>query len=194
MTTKTIEKPTLGTLFQSFQTGLRAPKSEEPRQYLEELGLNYNDLEIGFNSGQFHHRKDEEFKKPYVALGVLKESNANVRDEGTTPYTMFGAYGIVFPLKDENGEIVNYYATRIKLASKPSAYLNNKGLYPCYPHELTKKLYIAQSVEDAAFILQYKICDSREAVIALHDGEMLPQHFEAIKGLRELEEIKILKK
>ena len=44
---------TLETLFNSFEIGLRMPKATKPKAYLKTLGLDYSDLRIGFNSGQF---------------------------------------------------------------------------------------------------------------------------------------------
>jgi hypothetical protein len=42
--------------------------------------------------------------------------------------------------------------------------------------------------------MQSKTLENREAVIALHNGELLQQHLEAIKSLHELEEIIIIKR
>ena len=53
---------TLESLFQSFETGIRMAKAEKPREYLKSIGLDYNELRIGFNSGQFHHNREQEFK------------------------------------------------------------------------------------------------------------------------------------
>jgi hypothetical protein len=73
-------------------------------------------------------------------------------------------------------------------------YLNEQGIYPNYPHPLTRKLFVVPTVLDAASLLQSKALENREAVIALHNGKLLPQHLEAIKALTELEELIILKR
>jgi argonaute-like protein implicated in RNA metabolism and viral defense len=73
-------------------------------------------------------------------------------------------------------------------------YLNQEGIYPAFPHPLTRKLFVVPTVVDAASLLQSKALENREAVIALHNGELLPQHLEAIKSLTELEELIILKR
>lgn len=39
---------TLETLFLSFETGIRMAKAEKPREYLKSIGLDYNELRIGF--------------------------------------------------------------------------------------------------------------------------------------------------
>ena len=59
---------TLETLFKSFEIGLRMPKATKPKEYLKSLGLDYTDLRIGFNSGQFHHNVSQELKDNYEAL------------------------------------------------------------------------------------------------------------------------------
>ena len=183
----------LNKLYQSFETGIRSPKSEKPRQYLKTLGLDYNSLRIGFNSGQFHHSEPQEAKDHYESLGILKKSNANVRKTDMTAYKVFGSYGIVFPLLDKAETIVNLFAIRFNLASPVEEYLNTGGLYPCYPHSGIKRLFLTPTLLDAASLLQSKALDQREAVLALHNGELLPQHHEAIASLRELEEIIIIK-
>ncbi len=179
----------LDQLFQSFETGIRSAKADKPKQYLKNIGLDYTTLRIGFNSGQFHHRETPEVKEHYEKLGLLTKSEAAVRDDSMTAYTVFGRYGLVFPLMDSSGQIVNYYALRFDMATKQEDYLNNQGLYPSYPHVTTKRLFITPTLMDAASLLQSKALDQREAVLALHNGELLPQHLEAIKALNDLEEI-----
>lgn len=183
----------LNRLFQSFETGIRSPKSENPRHYLKTLGLDYNSLRIGFNSGQFHHSEPQAVKDQYEALGVLTKSTAPVRKKDMTAYKVFGSYGVVFPLLDKNRSIVNLFAIRFKLASPVEEYLNTGGLYPSYPHSGTKRLFLTPTLLDAASLLQSKALDHREAVLALHNGELLPQHHEAIASLTELQEIIIIR-
>lgn len=187
-------KNTLETLFQSFETGIRSSKAIKPKEYLKNIGLDYAELRIGFNSGQFHHRETKESKDEFEALGVLKKSDAGVRQEDLTAYTAFGRYGLIFPLMDKENRIVNYFALRIKLETVKEEYLNSEGIYPVYPNPLTRRLYIAPTVIDCASLMQSKTLENREAVIALHNGELLQQHLEAIKSLPELEEIIIIKR
>lgn len=183
----------LNQLFQSFETGIRNGKAEKPKQYLKSIGLNYNNLRIGFNSGQFHHRENQDVKDHYERLGLLVKSDVGVREKDMVAYTAFGRYGLIFPLMDSAGQIVNYYAIRFDMANPQKDYLNDKGIYPNYPHTSTKRLFITPTLSDAASLLQSKALDQREAVVALHNGELLPQHLEAIESLKELEEIIIIK-
>jgi hypothetical protein len=179
----------LKNLFTSFTTGIRAKKSTQPREWLQQRELSYNDLQIGFNSGQFHHRKDENFRQGYVDIGVLTESDAPVKEEGMKAYTCFGHYGIVFPLLNEHGEIVNLFAIRIKIKNETPAYLNQDGLYPCYPNQFTKRLFITETVMDAASLLQSKVLQRGDEVLALFEGEIKQQHIDAIKKINQLQEI-----
>ena len=184
----------LNQLFQSFETGIRSAKSTKPREYLKSIGLDYNELRIGFNSGQFHHSASEEEKSHYEELGMLKKSTAAVRSENMIAYTVFGKKGIVFPLVNKAKDVVIYFVVRYELDTPVEEYLNTEGIYPHYPVTNTKRLFIAPTLMDAASILQSKALDQREAVLALHNGELLPQHTEAIESLTELEEIIIIKR
>lgn len=185
---------TLDTLFKSFEMGLRMPKAVKPKEYLNSLGLDYTDLRIGFNSGQFHHNVSLELKDNYESLQVIKKSKAGVNKEDLKAYTVFGRYSIVFPLVNQENEIINYYAIRFELATPQEEYLNSEGIYPAYPPPLTKRLYIVPMILDCASLMQSKVLENRESVMALHNGELLPQHLEAIKALHELEEIIIIKR
>ena len=186
---------TLNTLFESFETGIRNGKSVKPKEYLKSVGLSYNDLRIGFNSGQFHHRESQEVKDQFEALGVIQKSKTAVANkEGLIAYTVFGHYGIVFPLMNKENEIVNYFAIRFEMANPKEEYLNSEGIYPSYPHKNTKRLFITPTLMDCASFIQSKALDQREAVMALHNGKLLPQHREAIESLTELQEIIIIKR
>lgn len=186
-------KNTLETLFQSFETGIRSSKAINTKEYLKSIGLDYAEIRIGFNSGQFHHRETQEFKNDFEALGVLKKSDAGVRKEDLTAYTVFGRDGLIFPLVDKENRIVNYFAVRFKLETPKQEYLNSEGIYPAYPNPLTKRLYLTPTVIDCASLMQSKALENRDAVMAMHNGELLPQHIEAVKSLYELEEIIIIK-
>lgn len=184
----------LHSLYLSFETGIRSSKAVDPKRYLERIGLNYTELRIGFNSGQFHHRQPQEFKDHFESLGMLTKSDAGVNQEGLIPYSVFGRYGVVFPLMDKHNQVVNYFAIRFKMASPIEEYLNDSGLYPSYPHPSTKTLYIVPTVLDGASLLQSKALENKETVLALHDGKLLPQHREAISQLEHLEQIIIIKR
>ena len=46
---------TLTTAFESFRNGLLRTTSKKAREYANQRGLNIELLEVGFNSGQYHH-------------------------------------------------------------------------------------------------------------------------------------------
>lgn len=183
----------LETIFRSFETGIRSAKATKPKEYLQRIGLDFNELRIGFNSGQFHHRQTQEIKDHFESLGLITKSNAGVNKDDLTAYTVFGRYGVVFPLVNQKNEIVNFFAIRFNLETPKEEYLNHEGIYPAYPHSLTKKLFVVPTVLDAASLLQSKALENREAVMALHNGKFLTHHQRAIQSLSELEEIIIIK-
>ncbi len=179
----------LNHLFKVFTTGIRNFKATKPRAWLESKGLSYDTLQIGFNSGQFHHRKSEEFRKPYVDIDVLKVSDAAVKSPELKAYTCFGSYSITFPLKDEQNRITNLYAIRFDMETERAEYLNTEGIYPSYPHQLTERLYITDTVLDAASLLESRMLGNRDAVMALHAGGITDEMRRAISGLNQLKEI-----
>jgi energy-coupling factor transporter ATP-binding protein EcfA2 len=179
----------LKSLFQSFSNGLRNFKATVPREYLASIGLDNSKLEIGFNSSQWHHRKDEVWRKPYIDLGLLTLSDAPVNDPSRTAYTCFGAYSLVFPLKNQQGEIVNLFMHRFKLNVPAGAFLNQEGIYPNYPKPLTKRLFITRNVIDTATLLQSGLLENRDSVMSLFDGELLKHQVKAIAELEDLEQI-----
>lgn len=184
----------LNEIFNSFETGIRSVKATKPKEYLKRIGLDYNDLRIGFNSGQFHHRHPQDVKDHFENLGLLTKSDAGVNKEDLIAYKVFGRYGIVFPLMNKENEIVNFFAVRFELETLKQEYLNEQGIYPAFPHPTTKRLFIVQTVLDCASLLQSKALENRESVMALYNGKLLSQHLEAIKTLHDLEEIIIIKR
>jgi hypothetical protein len=179
----------LNTIFQSFEIGIRSIKAVKPRNYLNSIGLDYNEIRIGFNSGQFHHRKPQEIREIYIQLGLLSKSKVRLNKSISESFTVFGNYGIIFPLVNKNKQIVNLFALRFDLSKPSSSFLNNLGIYPSFPSILTKKLYITNSIVDCASLIQSKTLENRDSVMSLHDGQILPQHIEAINMLPHLEEI-----
>ena len=192
-THKDTQKELLKQLFISFCTGIRSAKAVKPKEWLEQKELNYHDLQIGYNSSQFHHRQSKEFKEKYLELGVLKPSDVSVKDKNLKAYTCFGGYGIIFPLKDEQGDIINLFAIHFETKTQREEYLNDEGIYPEYPNPLTKRLYICSSVVHTASLLQSKTLENRDAVISLFNGTLKEQHIEAISKLNHLEEIIFIK-
>jgi hypothetical protein len=173
---------------QKFFNGMYNAMAKVPRQWLLEHKLS---LETGavYNSGQIHHRKSQEFRDELVSVGLLTPCNVPT-NAGQKAYTLFGSYSMMFPLRNEEKEVVNYYAVTIDKGK--TSFLNNRGIYPCFPNPYIKKLYITNTVLEAASLMESKTLKAGEAVIALFDGQMLPQHKTLIETLKELEEVVVL--
>ncbi len=166
--------------------GLRYGKSQKAKEWLRNKKLTVESTMASFNSGQLHHRKEKEFKEALERIGFMKASNVGSNCD-SVPYTVFGNFSIMFPLRNEKNEIVNFFSAGIK--NDKTAFLNMKGLYPGYPHEQTRRLFVVDTVLDAATILESKVLDNREAVISLYDGVFLEQHVETIKSLKHITEV-----
>jgi len=88
--------------------------------------------------------------------------------------------------------MVNLFAYRFKLETPKGNFLNEQGIYPCFPNSFTKKLFIVQDAIQAATLMQSGILENREAVIALHNGRWNSEHQEVIESLSELEQIVLI--
>lgn len=179
----------LKSLYQSFLTGINNFKATAPRKFLQSKGLDYQKLNLGFNSGQFHHNKDDGFKAPLIELGMLTKSDAAVREKGMKAYKSIGDYGVMFPLKDREGNIVNFYGYRFKRKLPVGEYMDDNGIYPSYPSPKTTRLFLSDNIIDGATIIESDILENRDAIIALKDGKLTDDITAAIKGLTEVEQI-----
>jgi DNA primase len=142
-------------IFTSFRKGIT--NSVPAKDYCKRRNLEYSKLEIGFNSGQFHHgeRKSEELINSSLAVGLLLDNGLKANN-GETAYTIFGKYSLVFPLKNQENQIVSFYFRSIldKQDAKHFYLKNRSGLYPNYPKPTTKKLILTESIIDCASLLQ----------------------------------------
>lgn len=188
------KKELLLNLFSSFENGIRTPKADRPRRYLESKGLDFKKLGLGFNSGQFHHRESMEFKQSYEAIGILRKNlKVGVNKEGRVPYTCFGAYGVIYPLKNEWGEIVNLYADRFKLDTPRKKYLYKEGgVYPEYPSPRIKTLFLCFDIEETASLIQSKVLHNDQATIALKDGFLTKELLQLIHDRGSIKELVLL--
>ena len=138
--------------------------------------------------------ESEAFKASYAEIGVLKVSTANSNKPGSITYSTFGKYGIVFPLEDELGQIVNMYAYRFKLEKPFGEYLYGDGVYPRYPKRKTSRLILTDNVIDCASLLQAEVMENQDSAIALRDGELTDDIRSLIAPLHELNEILVISK
>ncbi len=181
----------LDKIFTSFKKGL--VNSTPAREYCKQRNLDYSKIEIGFNSGQFHHgeRKSEELINNCLAVGLLLD-NGLKSNNGEIAYNVFGKYSLVFPLKNQENEIVSFYFRSIldKENSKHFYLKNRSGLYPNYPNSKTKKLILTESIIDAASLLQIDEINKNYSILACYGTNGLNEEIQkAILELAELEEI-----
>lgn len=184
MTPKQLQ--TIAMIHSSLSNGIRSGKADVPREWLAARNLSIELTCAVFNSGQIHHRKEQQFLDDLEEVGFLKISPVGT-NTGKPGYTIFAPQSILFPLKNEFGQVVNYYA--ISLRNGKAQYLNKEGVYPQYPSPTVKNLYITEDVVGAATILEGKILDNQEGVIALRDGEITQEHIKLLQRNPAFEKI-----
>jgi len=185
----------LSKLFKSFQNGLG--RAEKPKGYLQSRNLwplSVAEMEIGYNSGQFHHhgKLSEKDMEACIDAGLLIPYQGKTPHAKGQSYTPFAKDCIIFPLKNKKGEIVSLYGRSI-LENKNGKhfYLKNRsGLYPGYPNPNTTKLILTEALIDAATLLQTPGITKNYKILSLYGTNGLtPEHGEAIKKLKNLKEI-----
>jgi DNA primase catalytic core len=194
---KTIEISKLQTvnflekMFGSFKKGL--VNSQPAKDYCKKRNLDHTKLNIGFNSGQFHHgeRKSEELINNCLAVGLLLDNDLK-SNNGEKAYNVFGKYSLVFPLKNKENEIVSFYfRSALDKQNAKHFYLKNRtGLYPNYPNPKTKKLILTESIIDCASLLQIDEITNNYSLLACYGTNGLNEEIQkAILGLTALEGI-----
>ena len=202
---KPLPKPTteeravfLNKMFTYFKNGVY--NSKPAQQYIQGRKLEYTKLEIGYNSGQFHHgtRKDETLIKQCLETGLLIDNNIVART-GQPAYNVFGKNCIVFALRNKQNQVTGLYF-RSTIASTSSAnaisiarhfYLKDRqGLYPCYPKPETKRLILTEAIIDTASLLQIpEITANYELLSCYGTNGLTEEHTVAVGQLKELKEI-----
>ncbi len=181
-------------IFAYFQNGLNSSIAKKPKEYLQSRNLNHELLEVGYNSGQFHHRGklNEKDMQACIAAGLLIPYNGKTPNSNGTTYTAFAKECLMFPLKDKSGNIVSLYGRSI-IDNKKSKHFytaNRTGLYPGYPSQNVNRLILCEAIIDAATLLQIPEITEAHSVLACYGTNGLTaEHTEAIKGLQKLEEI-----
>ncbi len=168
--------------------------SKPAREYLESRNLDHTQLEIGYNSGQFHHgsRRDQYLIDSCLKVGLLLDKGLTGRT-GAKAYVPFGKGGIVFPLKNKDGKVISLYFRKIDPADGRSRHFylkNRQGLYPKYPKPETKKLILTEAIIDAATLIQQEAITKDFGILSLYGTNgLMDEHLAAIKGLKDLQEI-----
>ena len=187
----------LGRMFALFRKGFYgSPPAKEYAEYRKlnvALGANKAGLEIGFNSGQFHHgtRKDESLINQCLEYGLLIDKGLTGRT-GEKAYGVFANKCLIFPLRNKQNEIVSIYGRSIldKGNSKHFYLKNRAGIYPGYPSQETTKLILTEAIIDCASLLQIKeIRDNYSLISCFGTNGLNDEILQAIKELPKLEEI-----
>lgn len=168
--------------------------SNPAKQYIEKRNLDNSILEIGYNSGQFHHgeRKSEELINNALEVGLLQDKGLINNRTGEKGYSIFANKCIAFPLKNKENEIVSFYFRAIvENKNGKHFYLKNRsGIYPGYPNPETRKLILTEAIIDCASLLQIKeIQDEYSLISCFGTNGLNDEILKAIEELKNLEEI-----
>ena len=182
----------LGNMFQYFRNAIS--NSKPAKEYLEKRNLDNSILEIGYNSGQFHHgeRKTEELLKQALEVGLLQDKGLINTRTGEKGFSPFAKWCICFALRNQKNEVTGLYFRSILNDDKAKHfYLKNRsGIYPGYPKKETKKLILTEAIIDAASLLQIKPIANSYSLMACYGTNGLNEEIlNSIKSLENLEEI-----
>lgn len=151
--------------------------SKPAQDYIKGRSLDPVRLEIGYNTAQFHHgtRRDEALINNCVAVGLLSPWGSNTRKPEEQAYKAFGKECIVFAMRNQANQITGlYFRSTTNNDSQRHYYLKDSaGLYPGYPNPETEKLIIAESIIDAASLLQIGAITKEYSVLAAYGTNRL---------------------
>jgi DNA primase catalytic core len=181
-------------IFTYFQNGLNSSVAKKPKEYLQGRNLNHELLEVGYNSGQFHHRGklNETNLQACINAGLLIPYSGNIPKAKGNTYTPFAKDCVIFPLKNKTGNITSIYGRSITNNDNSKHYYlkNRTGLYPGYPNPNTTRLILTEAIIDTATLLQVpEIVNSYEILSCFGTNGLTAEHKQAIKELQKLEEI-----
>ena len=181
----------LGNMFQYFRNAIN--NSKPAKDYLQKRSLDFTKLEVGYNSGQFHHgtRKDEQLIGRALETGLLIDKGITGRT-GEKAYGVFGKWSICFALRNKENEVIGlYFRSTLNDDKAKHFYLKNRsGIYPNYPGKETKKLILTEAIIDCASLLQIKeIRDNYSLISCFGTNGLNEEILNAIKELKQLEEI-----
>ena len=178
-------------MFTYFKNGVY--NSRPAKEYISHRGLDHTQVEIGFNTGQFHHgsRKEEALIQSCIGVGLLSLHDRAGRT-GEASYRPFAKNCIVFALRNGGNQVSGlYFRSTINDSDARHFYLKDRqGLYPRYPAADTQRLIITESIIDAATLLQIPAITAQYRVLALYGTNGLTdEHITAIQNLPQLTEI-----
>ncbi len=156
-------------------------KSERAKGYATGRGLDFDRLKIGYCSEKVPVSWSDPYKASASQLGVISKVHGG--------YSNRFKNCIVFPLLNAQGNPVSIYGRGI---DKGHFYLpgGHQGLYPCYPSSETRKLILTEAVIDAATLHQQESITKEFTVLTCYGTNgFTPEHEQAIKELKHLEEV-----
>lgn len=170
-------------VFSYFRTAI--PRSEPAKQYLQSRGLDANLIQVGFNSGQFHHRENQYLVESCQQIGLLKANPSG-------GHFCWAKSCLIFPLKNADHQTVSLYGRSTTDEKDQRHYYlkDRQGLYPSYPAAGTTQLILTESIIDAATLLQVPAIAAQYTILALYGTNGLTtEHQKAIQTLSQLQEI-----
>ncbi len=181
-------------IFESFRNGLSHPMSLKPKDYLKNRNLTPELLEMGYNSGQFHHRGQlsDADKQACINAGLLIPYSGSVPNASGITYTAFAKDCIIFPLRDKQNRIVSLYGRSITASDKSKHYYlkDRSGLYPGYPNPSTAKLILTEAIVDAATLLQLPEIREEYGILSCYGTNgFTAEHRQAVRELQHLNEV-----
>ncbi|MEE4196441.1 MAG: CHC2 zinc finger domain-containing protein [Bacteroidales bacterium] len=202
--TKQKQTEIISKIFTSFRKGLQSNLAKNPSEYLQQRSLNSELLEVGYNSGQFHHRNrlSEEDFKACINAGLLVPYKGYTPNGNKQVYTAFANNCIIFPLKNKQNKIVSIYGRSLseKKGEKHYYLKSRSGLYPGYlpngrqacpeTKPITRRLILVEAIIDAATLLQLPKISQEYEILALYGTNGLTEeHKQTIKEAKNLTEI-----
>jgi DNA primase len=177
-------------MFTYFKNAVHSSKPAQ--EYLRSRALDGAKVEIGYNTGQFHHgtRRDEGLIQSCVEVGLLSLHDRPGRT-GEEAYRPFAKYCLVFALRNRANQVSGlYFRSTVNDSDQRHFYLKERqGLYPRYPQVDTKKLILTESVIDAATLLQTPVTEQYNVLALYGTNGLTDEHLTAIRELPQLDEI-----
>ncbi|MBS1556573.1 MAG: toprim domain-containing protein [Bacteroidetes bacterium] len=159
-------------------------RSPQAKEYAQQRHLNIDLLGIGFNGADFYKRWNNVLAESGVQVGLLRKTASG--------YTPKFKNCLIFPMKNSEGQVIDVYGrSTIDNGEQRHFYLpgRHQGLYPCYPKAETKKLIVTESIIDAATLEQTEIRKEYSVLASYGTNGFTPEHEQAIKELKHLDEI-----
>lgn len=182
-------------LTRAFTYFVRGTKGKDlkPKEYLKGRNLDAQKLTFGFDSRLFHSKATEEQKQEYLSVGLIYPDKLG---RVNNFHSLFDGC-IVFPMYNEQGEIVNLYGRCTDETNKSKhRYLPGKhtGLYPGYPKAETQSVILTECIIDTATLQSLSVFERRGllscSLISLYGTNGLTsEHIHALQNLKDLKEI-----